>query len=100
QRNFDFYLSGGVIAGILPSAIGSFLNPLSDSLVSPLMDRSLNTFILSVTGGAGAKYSLNRHTGLFTEVAYRQHISSVFKDYPISVKFCSVSFRVGLFCNF
>jgi len=100
QRNFDFYLSGGVIAGILPSAIGSFINPMSDSLVSPLKDRTLNTFILSVTGGAGAKVSLNRHTGLFAEVAYRQHISSVFKDYPISVKFGSVSFRVGLFCNF
>jgi len=100
HRNFDIYLSGGVIAGILPSSVGNFINPKPDFPVSPLRETSLNTFILSVTGGAGARFSLNDHAGLFTEVAYRQQLSSIYKDYPVTVKFGSISFRLGLTYNF
>lgn len=96
HRNFDIYLSGGAIAGVLPSSVGSFIDPEPDYPASSLKEISLNTFILSVTGGAGARFSLNKHAGLFTEVAYRQQLSSVFKDYPVSAKFGSVSFRFGL----
>jgi hypothetical protein len=100
HRNFDIYLSGGVIAGILPYSSGSFINPAPDFPISPLKEISLNTFILSVTGGAGARFSLNDHTGLLTEVSYRQQLRSIYKDYPVSVKFGSVSFRLGLTYNF
>jgi hypothetical protein len=100
RRNFEIYLSGGVIAGILPSAIGNFIDPHSDYPVTSLKDFSLNTFILSVTGGAGARFSLNSRTGLFVEIAYRKQLSSVFRDYPVTVKFGSKSFRLGLSYNF
>jgi hypothetical protein len=94
--NFDLYVSAGAIAGVLPSAIGSFIDPKSDFPATSLNNISLNTFVLSVTGGAGARFPLNRHAGLLTEVSYRQQLSSVFKNYPVSAKFGSVSFLLGL----
>jgi hypothetical protein len=94
--NFNLYVSAGVIGGVLPSAIGSFIDPKSDFPATSLNNLSLNTFILSVTGGAGARFPLNRHAGLLTEVSYRQQLSSVFKNYPVSAKFGSVSFLLGL----
>jgi hypothetical protein len=101
HRNFDIYLSGGVIAGILPSFSGSFINPTTpDFPVSPLKEISLNTFILSVTGGAGTRFSLNDRIGMLAEVFYRQQLRSIYKSYPVSVKFGSVSFRFGLTYNF
>jgi hypothetical protein len=96
RGNFDIYITGGAIAGILPSSVGSFIKPEPDYPITPLGDISLKTFILSLTGGVGAHLYLNDYAGIFTEVSYRQQLGSVYKNYPVSVNFKSVSFRIGL----
>lgn len=100
NNNFELYVSGGVIAGILPKAIGSFIDPEADYPALSLADISLNPFVLSVTGGAGVRFALNQQVDVFSEVAYRQQLSSLFKDYPVSAKFASFFLRCGLTYNF
>jgi len=100
HRKFDLYLTGGLIAGIMPSAIGSIIDPVHENEVTSLDKIQLNTFILSVTGGSGVRFAFNKHSGIFSEVTYRQQLSSLYKDYPVSAKFGTVSFRLGITCNF
>ena len=94
--NFDVYFTGGAIAGILPSSVGSFIKSDPDYPVNSLKDIHLNTFILSLTGGTGARFILNDYAGIFSEVSYRQQLGSIYRNYPVSMNFKSFSFRLGL----
>lgn len=100
HHNFELYVSGGVIMGILPKAIGRFVDPKADYPAISLADIALNPFVLSFTGGTGVRFALNNQAGLFSEVAYRQQLNSIFRNYPVSARFGSLMLRFGFSYNF
>lgn len=96
-ENFNFFVSGGIIGGLL---VGQKALIVASSETYPIEwtgNSRLKPLVWSWKAGFGADYSFAGGWSLFAEVNYRNHLGSVYNDYPLEKKFGLFNLKTGIF---
>ncbi len=100
QRNWGYrsmllYIRGGVIPGFFLGSTGQQILADENGVIA-LKEIKAKSVVLSYTAGAGAAFPLGRKAIFNTAIYYRNHFSSVYKDFPIETRFSALGLSAGL----
>jgi hypothetical protein len=97
NESFNIYLSGGIIGGVLIGQKALIINPEDDHAVGWTSGGHLKSLLLSWKAGIGADYTFTGGWSVFAEFSYRNHLNSVYDDYPLEKKFGLINMKTGIF---
>lgn len=95
NENFNLYIKGGAVAGILIGSKALVVSP--DDYKAEWIDRSrLNPVVFSWFAGLGAAFRISGKLSLEAEAFYRRQVSSLYSDYPLDKTYRLPGFRAGM----
>lgn len=97
NETFNIYLTGGIIGSILFGQKALIMIEGDANSVGWTSGSHLKPLMLSWKAGVGADYSFTGGWSVFGEVSYRNHLGSVYDDYPLKKKFGLFNLKTGIF---
>lgn len=100
QRNWGYrsmllFFRGGIIPGFFLGSTGQLILTEENGIIS-MKEIEAKSVVLSYTAGIGAAFPLGRKAIFNTSLYYRNHFSSIYKDFPIETRFSAVGLSAGL----
>lgn len=90
-----FFIKAGLIAGINIGADGQQIKVEGEGIL-PVRNLNFKPFVLSYNVGTGAAIPINRKFILTTSFSWRNHLSSIYKDFPIDVRYGAFGINAAL----
>jgi len=94
-RSMLFFVRGGIIPGLFLGSVGQQILAEENGVIS-LKEIEAKSVVLSYTAGVGAAFPLGRKAIFNTSLYYRNHVSSIYKEFPIETRFSAIGFSAGL----
>jgi hypothetical protein len=90
-----FFAKAGVITGFFLQSDGQQILP-DENGIKPVKDIKATSVIFSYTAGAGLIIPVARQVLFSTSVYYREHLSNIYKDFPVNTKFSAVGINIAV----
>ncbi len=94
-RSMLFYIRGGIIPGFHLGSTGQQILAEENGVIA-LKEIRAKSVVLSYTAGVGAAFPLGRKAIFNAALYYRNHFSSIYKDFPIETRFSALGLSAGL----
>ncbi len=94
-RSMLLFLKGGIIPGFFMTSDGQQIM-LDSNGIQSINELKAKSVVLSYTAGAGIAIPVGRKTTFSTSLSYRNHFSSIYKDFPIDTRFSSIGISAGI----
>lgn len=88
-----FFIKAGVITGFYLGSDGHQIIPDGNG-ITEVEDIEARNIIMSYTAGCGLAVPLTRKFTLTGSLSYRNHLNSIYKDFPVDTRFSAL--KVGL----
>lgn len=90
-----FFIKAGVITGFYLGSDGHQIIPDGNG-ITEVEDIEARNMIMSYTAGCGLAVPLTRKLTLTGTLSYRNHLNSIYKDFPVDTRFSAVSIGAGV----
>lgn len=94
--NWRFWLNAGINIGILTQKSGVAIQNTSEYNGIDFEDLHFKPVVLSYAVAAGVRYRINEWVDASAELIYRQHLSSIIRDYPLDKRIGAAGLRFGI----
>ncbi len=94
-RSMLLFIKGGIIPGFFVGSDGQQIM-LDNNGIQSMNEMKTKSMVLSYIAGAGIAIPLGRKTTFSTALSYRNHFSSIYKDFPIDTRFSSIGISTGI----
>lgn len=91
-----FFIKAGIITGFYLGSDGHQIIPEGNG-ITEVEDIEARNMIMSYTAGCGLAVPLTRKFTLTGSLSYRNHLNSIYKDFPVNTRFAAVSIGVGVY---
>jgi hypothetical protein len=94
-RSMLLYAKAGIIPGVYTGSDGQQIMPDSDGVI-PVKQIEAKSIVLSYIFGLGVAVPLSRKLVLNSSIFYRNHFSSIYKDFPIETRYSAAGIQAGI----
>lgn len=94
-RSMLIFIKGGIIPGFYLGSDGQQIILNGDGIQS-IDEIEAKKVVLSYTAGAGIAVPLGRKITFSSSLSYRNHFSSIYKEFPIDTRFSSIGISAGI----
>lgn len=95
-RNILVYGKAGIIAGIHVGSDGQQIRVPGEGIVQ-LSDLKAKSLLFSYTVAVGAAIPITQKIVLSTSLSWRNHLSSIYKDFPIDIRYRALGINATIY---